>query len=59
MGDDNGGGSGGSGGSGGNSSSIGVKFEEETFLDDDWLLTVLSELIFDKLGLQKPEITLH
>ena len=38
--------------------SIGVKFEEEAFVDDDWFLTLLSELIFTKLNLEKPAITL-
>ena len=39
--------------------NIGVKFEEEAYLDDDWFLTLLSELIFTKLNLEKPTITLN
>ena len=39
--------------------NIGVKFEEEAYLDDDWFLTLLSELIFTKLNLEKPSITLN
>ena len=31
-----------------------VKFEEEPYEDEDWLLMLLSELIFDKLKLEKP-----
>ena len=33
-----------------------VKFEEEPYEDEDWFLMVISELIFDKLKLEKPEI---
>lgn len=36
-----------------------VKFEEEPYEDEDWLLLLLSELIFDKLKLDKPEIALN
>ena len=35
-----------------------VKFEEERYEDEDWYLLLLSELIFDKLKLEKPEIRL-
>ena len=35
-----------------------VKFEEEHYEDEDWYLLLLSELIFDKLKLEKPEIRL-
>lgn len=34
-----------------------VKFEEEPYEDEDWFLMVLSELIFDKLKLEKPHIS--
>lgn len=33
-----------------------VKFEEEPYEDEDWFLMLLSELIFDKLKLEKPKI---
>ncbi len=33
-----------------------VKFEEEPYEDEDWFLMLLSELIFDKLKLEKPQI---
>jgi len=33
-----------------------VKFEEEPYEDEDWFLMLLSELIFDNLKLEKPEI---
>ncbi len=33
-----------------------IKFEEEPYEDEDWLLLLLSELIFDKLKLEKPQI---
>ena len=36
-----------------------VKFEEERYEDEDWYLLLLSELIFDKLKLEKPEIRLE
>ena len=36
-----------------------VKFEEEPYEDEDWLLMLLSELIFDKLKLEKPQIELN
>ena len=36
-----------------------VKFEEEPYEDEDWFLMLLSELIFDKLRLDKPQIELH
>ena len=36
-----------------------VKFEEEPYEDEDWFLMLLSELIFDKLKLEKPEIELN
>ena len=35
-----------------------VKFEEEPYEDEDWFLMILSELIFDKLKLEKPQILL-
>ena len=35
-----------------------VKFEEEPYEDDDWFLMLLSELIFDKLKIEKPIIQL-
>ena len=35
-----------------------VKFEEETYEDEDWFLMLLSELLFDKLKLDRPEIAL-
>mmetsp|Transcript_33629 Transcript_33629/g.44407 ORF Transcript_33629/g.44407 Transcript_33629/m.44407 type:complete len:120 (+) Transcript_33629:219-578(+) len=31
-----------------------VKFEEEPYEDEDWFLMLLSELIFNKLKLEKP-----
>ena len=34
-----------------------VKFEEEPYEDEDWFLMLLSELIFDKLKLEKPQIS--
>ena len=36
-----------------------VKFEEEPYEDEDWFLMLLSELIFDKLKLQKPQVQLN
>lgn len=33
-----------------------VKFEEEPYEDEDWFLMLLSELIFNKLRLEKPPI---
>lgn len=36
-----------------------VKFEEEPYEDEDWFLMLLSELIFDKLRLEKPRIELN
>ena len=35
-----------------------IKFEEEPYEDEDWLLMLLSELIFDLLKLEKPSISL-
>ena len=35
-----------------------VKFEEEPYEEEDWFLMLLSELIFDKLKLEKPHIDL-
>ena len=34
-----------------------IKFEEEPYEDEDWFLMLLSELIFDKLKLEKPKIS--
>ena len=36
-----------------------VKFEEETYEDEDWFLMLLSELIFKKLKLERPAIELN
>lgn len=36
-----------------------VKFEEETYEDEDWFLMLLSELIFKKLKLDRPAIELN
>ena len=42
----------------GTSEELDVKFEEEPYDDEDWFLMLLSELLFDKLKLEKPRIDL-